>query len=252
MLMFMFTQNSLTPSRHVQFLSIFIYFSVAAMDHSDNDCLMIVMLTHGDLVPLVRKRKEHATIVSHDLVSYLHASNNKYPINMIWERFTDDQCSSLVNKPKIFLIQACQGKSEHEAYGPPAESTPKKMESKPRNDIGGFKTPKYLPFETANVNRKKNLPQKDFIVVYSTMPGYYSYRDLDHGTWFIESLCNVLNSTKRELDFNQILTIVNRTVAIEYETPDESMKQMPCVVSMLRKLLVFTPKKTVTNAVNGM
>lgn len=215
------------------------------MDHSDSDCLMIVVLSHGDIVPLVdRRNKKFTTILSHDLVSYLHAADNKYPLQMVWENFTDKRCPSLKSKPRIFLIQACQGEDSDTGFGVPVESSRRRN---PRSDVIPFSTTKYKHFDSVIIHRDKILPQKDFIVVYSTMPGYYSYRDIITGTWFIESLCKVLNEKKHELDLNQILTMVNRTIAIDYQTDGVGLKQMPCVVSMLTKLLLFPKKTHVTN-----
>lgn len=215
------------------------------MDHSDSDCLMIAVLSHGDIVPLVdRRHKQYTTILTHDLVSYLHASDNKYPLQMIWEHFTDEKCPSLKNKPRIFLIQACQGDNSDVGFGVPVESSRRR---KPGSDIIPFSTAKYKPFDSVEINRTKTLPQKDFVVVYSTMPGFYSYRDTCNGTWFVESLCNVLDKNKHELEFNQLMTLVIRTIATDYETDGVGLKQIPCVVSMLTKLLVFPKKKHVTN-----
>lgn len=216
------------------------------MDHSDSDCLMIVILSHGDVVPLVDRRgKEFTTILTHDLVSYLHATDNKYPLQMIWENFTNEKCPSLIDKPRIFLIQACQGDNSDEGYKVPME-TYRRLRS-PSSDIIPFKSTKYKPFEAVKIDTKKNLPQKDFLIVYSTMPGYFSYRDTINGTWFIEAFCEVLNEKKYEIDFFQLLTFVNQKVAIDYQSEDVALKQMPCIVSMLTKLLVFSEKKSIAN-----
>lgn len=162
----------------------------------------------------------------------------------IWEPFTDENCPSLKGKPRIFFVTACQGEDKDEGYGVPLErSRRRNMEE----DTKPFRTKKYMPFEGVKIDRNKIMPQKDFLIVYSTFPGCLSYRDTIKGTWFIESLCNVLDNKKHELDINQILTEVSRTVAIEYEATEKALKQMPCIVSMLTKLLVFPKKKTLTN-----
>lgn len=213
------------------------------MDHSDCDCLMIVVLSHGDIVPLVSRRGElYATILTHDLVSYLDAADNKYPLQNIWEQFTDENCPSLANKPRIFLIQACQGKDSDEGYGVPYVPMESYRRRGPGRDTTPFSTNKYRPFDAVQIDRKKTLPQKDFLIVYSTMPGYLSYRDTAMGTWFIESLCNVVNENKHKLDLFQMLTLVNLKVAVDYQT-DAANKQMPCIVSMLTKLIFFPNKK---------
>lgn len=85
----------------------------------------------------------------------------------------------------------------------------------------------------------------DFLIAYSTVEGYYSWRSCGHGSWFIQSLVDVLNHEKAtELDLLSILTIVNRTVAYNYSSrtncPEtDAMKQVPCVTTMLTRRLVF-------------
>lgn len=192
-----------------------------------------------------------STILTHDLVSYLHASDNKYPLQTIWEHFTDEKCPSLANKPKIFLVQACQGKGSDEGSwihnddsGPSPHYSSIYRRRAPGRDSNPFATT-CKPFESVQLDKKKR-PQKDFLIVYSTMPGHVSYRDTENGTWFIESLCRVLNENKHEMDLFQMLTLVNLKVAVDYQSED-AYKQMPCIVSMLTKLIVFPKKKPLTN-----
>lgn len=215
------------------------------MDHSDNDCLMIVIMTHGELVPLKdRKGKLFTTILTHDLYSYLHATDNKYPLQMIWENFTDDKCPSLRNKPRIFFIQACQGEDFDTGHPFPIVQNGRSIEK----DVSGFQSTKHMPFEPVQLDRRVTLPQKDFLVVYSSMSGYYSYRDTVKGSWFVEALCKVLNERTDDLDIFGIVTLINQTVAYNYDSGDENAyKQMPCVVSMLTKLILFKKKGIIAN-----
>lgn len=172
-------------------------------------------------------------------------ADNKYPLQTIWEFFTDEKCPSLKNKPRIFFVTACQGENSDEGYGVPLEYSRRRTLG---NDIIPFSSTKYIPFASVKIEEDKILPQKDFLIVYSTFPGCLSYRDTLKGTWFIEALCKVLDKRKHEMDINHILTEVNRTVAIDYETYPDALKQMPCICSMLRKRLVFPKKmKPVTN-----
>ncbi|EAT33368.1 AAEL014348-PB [Aedes aegypti] len=64
---------------------------VSLMDHSNSDCLLVAVLSHGD---------EGEVIYAHDC---------PYQISSIWTQFTGDRCRTLVGKPKIFIIQACRG-----------------------------------------------------------------------------------------------------------------------------------------------
>ena len=60
------------------------------MDHSNNDCILVVILTHGDGRKLCSK-------------------DSSYSLETLTNYFTGDRCPSLAEKPKLFVIQACQG-----------------------------------------------------------------------------------------------------------------------------------------------
>ncbi|KAH8308458.1 hypothetical protein KR059_012994 [Drosophila kikkawai] len=60
---------------------------VAAQDHSDSDCILVAVLSHG----------EQGHISAED------------PVEYIWDPFTSDNCPSLAGKPKLFFIQTSQG-----------------------------------------------------------------------------------------------------------------------------------------------
>lgn len=63
---------------------------VSKLDHSDNDCILIAVLSHGEL-------------------GYIYARDVQYKLDSIWSYFTALNCPSLAGKPKLFFIQACQG-----------------------------------------------------------------------------------------------------------------------------------------------
>jgi hypothetical protein len=56
-------------------------------DHSDADCLLVAVMTHG----------EKNTVYCVDGV--------QIPVNIIWEFFEANNCPTLAGKPKIFIIQ---------------------------------------------------------------------------------------------------------------------------------------------------
>ena len=68
----------------------FIVLSVAEKDHSDVDCLLVTVLTHG--------------VTSGLLVAY----DSWYSFELLWLPFTAEKCVSLVGKPKIFIIQVSE------------------------------------------------------------------------------------------------------------------------------------------------
>lgn len=68
------------------------------------------------------------------------------------------------------------------------------------------------------------------------------------GSWYIQSLCEMIDMYSKELEVQHILTRVNHKVATEFESASNSpgfdaKKQIPCIVSMLTKEMYFTPWK---------
>lgn len=66
------------------------------------------------------------------------------------------------------------------------------------------------------------------------------------GSWYIQSLCEMIDMYSKELEVQHILTRVNHKVATEFESASNSpgfdaKKQVPCIVSMLTKEMYFTP-----------
>ena len=63
--------------------------SASMEDHSDADCILVAVLSHGEL-------------------GILYASDHSYKPDRLWSQFTADKCPSLAGKPKLFFIQVKQ------------------------------------------------------------------------------------------------------------------------------------------------
>ena len=89
--------------------------------------------------------------------------------------------------------------------------------------------------------------EADFLYAYSTVPGYYSWRNSVNGSWFIQSLTKVFEENAERLDILRMLTRVNAMVSTyKSRTGDyysDSKRQVSSIVSMLRKELYFFPEK---------
>ncbi|XP_070158551.1 caspase-1 [Polyergus mexicanus] len=178
---------------------------VADMDHSDHDCLIIAVLSHGEL-------------------GRIFAYDTSYKADCLWQHFTADRCPTLAGKPKLFFIQACQG-----------DRLDPGVTLKERTETDG------LPSATYRIPS-----QADFMIAYSTIPGYFSWRNTSRGSWFIQALCSELRENGTRYDLLTLLTFVSQRVAIDFEsnTPDNltmhQQKQIPCLTSMLTRLVKFT------------
>ncbi|MGH0127380.1 UNVERIFIED_CONTAM: hypothetical protein FKN15_077532 [Acipenser sinensis] len=175
-------------------------------DHSDSSCFVCILLSHGE-------------------EGMIYGTDGAVPIKTMTSLFRGDMCKSLVGKPKLFFIQACRG-SEFD------------------NGIQSDSGPSNESMETDANPRHKIPVEADFLFAYSTVPGYYSWRNPGQGSWFVQALCNVLSEYGNQLEILQILTRVNYKVATCFESWSDDprfseKKQIPCVVSMLTKELYF-------------
>ncbi|XP_049620471.1 caspase-7 [Suncus etruscus] len=183
------------------------------------------------MVDLLRKVSEEdhrnsacfaCILLSHGEENVIYGTDGKIPIKELTSYFRGDRCRTLLGKPKLFFIQACRGTELDDGVMP---------------DSGAFD-------DEGPTVRSKIPVEADFLSVYSTVPGYYSWRSPGHGSWFVQALCSVLQEYGKSLEIMQILTRVNSRVAQNFESknnnPDfNEKKQVPSIVSSLTKELYF-------------
>lgn len=180
------------------------------MNHSDNDCFVTVIMTHGEK-------------------NLLWAKDKKYPVEELYEPFYGDKCPSLIGKPKLFFIQACRGDKISNAVRYSA-----------RDSVDSFTNAEPVTYSIPTM--------ADLLVMYSTYEGHYSWRNPDNGSWFVQALCVELDLNGKTDNLLTTLTAVTRRVAYDFESNvpgNERMhakKQMPSIVSMLTKIMYFTKK----------
>lgn len=154
----------------------------AVMDHSQNDCLLVIVLSHGDS-------------------GLLYARDTHYKTKNLWNPFTDANCPTLAGKPKLFMFQACQG--DQYDRGITLGRRAKTDGSYEHDEI-----PVY----------------PDFLLVLSTVPGYYSWRDPKRGSWFIQALYEELTNTAEDpIDILTLLTFVCQKVALNFVSYTEQV-----------------------------
>jgi len=163
-------------------------------------------------------------VLSHGEMGILYASDQPYKPDRLWSHFSADKCRSLAGKPKLFFIQACQGDQLDHGVKMVRTGT----------DAGSatYKIPNHA----------------DFLIAYSTIPGFYSWRNTTQGSWFVQALCHVLATEAHTTDLLSIMTRVSRRVAYDFQSnvPGDYVmhekKQIPCVTSMLTRDILFTRK----------
>lgn len=157
-------------------------------------------------------------LLSHGDEGVFFGTDGSVELKYLTSLFRGDRCKSLVGKPKLFFIQACRG-----------------------TDLdAGIET------DSADDGTTKIPVEADFLYAFSTAPGYYSWRNTMTGSWFMQSLCDMISKYGKEVELQHIMTRVNHKVAVEFEsishTPGfHAKKQIPCIVSMLTKEMYFSP-----------
>ncbi|KAM4730776.1 caspase-8 isoform 2-T2 [Anableps anableps] len=178
--------------------------SLSKQNHSQKDCLVCCILSHGT--------EGGVFGVDGSLVE----------IKEMMHYVDGQRCPSLVEKPKLFFIQACQGSKEQ----PPIQTDGADDET---SDVSS----------DATIASTSIPSTADFLVGMATVPDYVSFRDRYHGTWYIQSLCqNLIKFVPRGFDLVSILTKVNDDVSKKTDG-SRMKKQMPQPAFSLRKRVVF-------------
>uniref|UniRef100_A0A6G1S3S0 Caspase-1 n=1 Tax=Aceria tosichella TaxID=561515 RepID=A0A6G1S3S0_9ACAR len=164
-------------------------------------------------------------ILTHGEHGQLWGTDHRFPVDMMFNHFLGNECPTLAGKPKLFFIQACQGDKLDDGVAVLAQDS---IDS----------TTTYFKIPT----------HADFLIAYSTLPGFYSFRNTQEGSWFMQSLIKVLSDYHHDLDLLTMLTIVNHRVAYYKQsnanTPEFSgKKQVPCITSMLTRRVFLRPKR---------
>ncbi|XP_011202744.2 caspase-3 [Bactrocera dorsalis] len=195
--------------------------SVAAEDHSQYDCFVVVVMSHGDK-------------------GRVCAADDFYSTEELWEPLLGDKCPTLLGKPKLFFIQACRGTRIEQ----PVLITSRAL----------FQAAVFPSSATVDRTMYAIPTTADILVMYSTFEDYYSFRNSVSGSWFIQSLCSILNEAAQSkeaqtvgVELLRLLTAVNRKVAYEYQSysDNESInekKEMPNFMSTLTKTFYLRVK----------
>ncbi|XP_037036990.1 caspase-8-like isoform X2 [Bradysia coprophila] len=132
-------------------------------------------------------------ILSHGSEGLIYGCNSvPVKINEIQQLIVSKE---LLNKPKILILQSCQGLQTQIA---------EPIEAKLTNS-------KYLAPDGEVV---KTVPMNcDFCVAKSTIPGFSSIRHMVEGSWFIQILCDTIARESHRKHFLEIMTVVKGRVS---------------------------------------
>ncbi|KAI4504242.1 hypothetical protein M0802_000713 [Mischocyttarus mexicanus] len=206
---------------------------VSQEDQSNTDCLLIIVLTHGN---------------SGILCSY----DGQYKILDLWNTFSEKNCPSLKGKPKLFFLQACRGddvdsgtylwsqkNSKSQRLATSKDSLKLKASNSPNANPSDLKPEELDLFLTPD--------ERDFLIGYATAPGYIAFKH-KYGSWFIQEICSIFERYGKYYDLLTLLTFVSQRVAVNYVSDTnvgrkyDNKKQVPCIITTLTKRLFFVPE----------
>ncbi|XP_040922159.1 caspase-9 [Toxotes jaculatrix] len=202
--------------------------ALSKKDHSQYDCCVVIMLSHG-------------TEVNHNrFPGAVHGVDGQYvPVQYITNYLNGQHCPSLQGKPKLFFIQACGGDERDTGF----EVSPDEVEP----SIGGADDQTdAIPMSSSSdslsmsdePDARTSLPTpSDILVSYSTFPGYVSWRDPQSGSWYVETMDRILEENAATHDLATMLVMVNNEVS--QNSAKGLYKQMPGSFNFLRKSLYF-------------
>ncbi|XP_072181236.1 uncharacterized protein [Diadema setosum] len=159
-------------------------------DHSNFDCFVCIILSHG----------------AKDVV---YGSDGKTtPIDAMTGLFRGEYCRSLGGKPKLFFIQACQGREAQK------------------------------PVDIQQDSHQTLPNDADILVSLSTVPGFSSNRSVSQGSWYITTLCRVIDTYYARVDLLTMLTMVNQVLS--QAADQQQCKQIGMPMHTLRKQIFFS------------
>ncbi|XP_072833888.2 caspase-9 [Pogona vitticeps] len=196
--------------------------SLARRDHRPLDCCLVVLLSHGCQASHIQfpggiYGTDGKSLAVEKMVGYFNGTN----------------CPSLRGKPKLFFIQACGGEECDRGFQVDSDSPDHQLHE---NATESDATPFQAQAEGSDqVDARASLPTpSDILVSYSTFPGFVSWRSKLTGSWYVETLDEVLKEYAGSEDLLDMLLRVADAVSAK-----GTFKQMPGCFNFLRKRFFF-------------
>lgn len=204
------------------------FLALSKKDHSQYDCCVVIILSHG------------AEVSHNRFPGAVYGVDGQFvPVQNITTYLDGQNCPSLQGKPKLFFIQACGGDKKDTGFEvssddiePTINGADDQTDAIPTSSSSDSLSMSDEP------DASPSLPtQSDILVSYSTFPGYVSWRLTLSGSWYVKTLDRILAENAATHDLVTILTMLNHEVS--QNSAKGLYKQMPGSFNFLRKCLYF-------------
>ena len=183
---------------------------LAREDHSDADCFMCVIMSHGQEIG---KGELGVLGVDGKMIDVVAEAKSI---------FSNKNCPTLKDKPKLFFVDACWGSDQLQVY------------SVQTNSASIYKN------SSNSTNSIVNYPDiSDFLFSFSTLPTYVSLRD-HKGNWFIQEFVSALNELGETRTLSDIMHTVRQKLIFKTKAQNAQMSMDHWVLS---RHLIFTSKE---------
>ncbi|XP_061684178.1 caspase a-like isoform X2 [Syngnathoides biaculeatus] len=175
---------------------------------NNTDSVFVVIMSHGKLGSVLgvnwnKEQKEE--------------EEDAFAIDNVFKHLGSENCSALLDKPKIIIIQACRGVEKgsvlirYRRKGIACDYTNQSGASDDKSD-------------TEDDGYQFVHKEKDFLALFSCTPDTMSYRHTQDGAFLIQYIVDALNTYACEEDIEELF----RMVMQRFETmPSVTQKQMP-------------------------
>nr|XP_014353607.1 PREDICTED: caspase-9 [Latimeria chalumnae] len=200
--------------------------SMARKDHSQFDCFVLVILSHGN-------ESQHIQFPG----AIYTTDGALTPVQQIVNYFNGSQCQTLRGKPKLFFLQACGGGKQHSNnYFRRLKGSCTPCCQSKYSEKGSL-----LVQHESDGSRASDFQSSNLFLVLCSSAGYVSWRDRKVGSWYVEVLDKVFEKYGHDEDLLSLLVLV--TDQVSQNSARGVFKQIPGCFNFLRKRLFFRVKK---------
>ena len=192
-------------------------------DHSDADCFMCVIMSHG-------------TILADGGLGVIGVDGELINIEEGAKSFfSNKNCPTLKNKPRLFFVDACWGQGLMEVTsGINIDDITKASFNSRNSSNSSILTNSYSSVSASNPDIS------DFLFSFSTLPTYVSLRDRHKGNWFIQEFASALDKLGETRTLSDIMHKVRQKLM---QKTTALWAQMSVDHWMLSRQVIFTSKE---------